>query len=415
MGIGAVPLVRCCRGETEQRAERFATVEYRLAADRHRSAVEQDRCLVGADAEHLVRTLPQRGLVGRPDEPVRGGVGDHRAPVDEDERSLRPSPGLEKALQEDPITEMCVVDQPLLDLASSPPHERQHERTRVVGPAGEVHGAQHSTTVRIGDRGGGARHGGQGVGEVLGAVHERRASLRERGTDGVGADQFLCVHEAGSEGDAVQAGVQSRIGDAPVEHVGPIVGEHDAEPRRGDVVGELVEDRACGSDQQRVEVDVGLVGDVEALGSESGPRRALPRGGDLLADHAAASRSPSRHWRGRRATHSPDHHGSWRTFPAIGGQPFNGSRTLHVLVSWRPRCAEVWSRPSPTGRRGRPRRSSSTAAATRSSPSATARRSRGRSPGPGCSSRGGVHRDPRRGGRRARRGDARARVARVRP
>jgi hypothetical protein len=60
--------------------------------------------------------------------------------------------------------------------------------------------------------------------------------------------------------------------------------------------------------------------------------------------------------------------------------------------------------------RSRSPRSSSTAAATGSSPSATARRSPARSPGTAARPQGGLHCDPRCGGRRGHRGDAHARI-----
>jgi hypothetical protein len=118
---------------------------------------------------------------------------------------------------------------------------------------------------------------------VLVPADGRGASLCKSRADGVGADGRFGVDETGSEGDAIEVDLQSRIGDTPFEHLGPVVGEDHACPGGNEVVGELVEDGTGGPEQERVGVDVGIMRDLEPVGSEPGPGRALPRHCDFRA------------------------------------------------------------------------------------------------------------------------------------
>jgi hypothetical protein len=117
----------------------------------------------------------------------------------------------------------------LADLTGGALGEREQHRIEVLGGAGQVDYADNLSR-SIGDRGGGARHQAQGIGEMLGPGHHSRTPLRNRGADRVGPDQVLAVQEAGSELDAVQPGQDAGVGRSAVNDLAARVGEQQPTP-----------------------------------------------------------------------------------------------------------------------------------------------------------------------------------------
>jgi hypothetical protein len=161
------------------------------------------------------------------------------------------------------------------DLPGGALGEREQQRVEVLGGAGQIDHADHLSR-SVGDRGGGARHRSQGIGEMFGPGHHRRRLLRNSGADRVGPDQALAVYEAGRELDVIEPGQDAGVGRPPVDDLAARVAEQQAHAGTFELIGYLVQDRGRSPAQRAVMVEIRLIGHLEVVGTEPGDHAPLP-------------------------------------------------------------------------------------------------------------------------------------------
>ena len=236
-----------------------------------------------ASGDQVGGPLPQDAEVRPVQRTVRQVVG-HDEVVTEGQHGVGgPAVGGQELAEKGLFTFAALLDEALLDLGGRFLGEGLHQQVGVGAPGGEIENAFEASVQQVPDRRPGTRHDLEALGEVLGAEDACGPPFLDRGSDAVGADEFLGVAEPRRQEDRVELLDEGRLAAPPIEHAAVGIGEDDAHGGIGQGGLKAVEHGSGGMDQPAVYLRLRPVGrgefvhrDAIELGSAPGGQNPVP-------------------------------------------------------------------------------------------------------------------------------------------
>ncbi|HXY45932.1 MAG TPA: hypothetical protein VEH29_17230 [Acidimicrobiales bacterium] len=129
----------------------------------------------------------------------------------------------------------------------------------------QVHHAQGFPRPGIANWNGGAGKNAKSRGKVLAPLDSGGSVCRECGAYGVRADIAFSISEAGCQHHTVKSSENVPVDDSPVEDLGSVIAQHEADSSCRQIFGNAVKHRLGGAFETAIGFNVPLVRDVKAI------------------------------------------------------------------------------------------------------------------------------------------------------